>query len=126
NPNHVEPRNSLRAALDLTTGHSAISAQCPACPKADVAVLHLRCLGPTQRRDPVSSSIGGQPPSPLARSEAHYGLKPGDFCSGPCWPKFIRRTWNVEFASRWTAERLKVCDARSSGVASVPSQRPRE
>src|SRR5262245_17606470 len=33
-----------------------------------------RCLGPTQRRDPVSSSIGGQPPSPLARSEAHYGI----------------------------------------------------
>src|SRR5262249_3419085 len=25
------------------------------------------CVGPTQRRDPVSSSIGGQPPSPLAR-----------------------------------------------------------
>jgi len=28
-----------------------------------------RCLGPTQRRDPVSSSIGGQPPSPPPRSE---------------------------------------------------------
>ena len=38
------------------------------------AVLHLRCLGPTQRRDPVSSSIGGQPPSPLARCRAHYGI----------------------------------------------------
>ena len=34
-----------------------------------------RCLGPTQRRDPVSSSIGGQPPSsPLARSRAHYRI----------------------------------------------------
>jgi len=32
-----------------------------------------RCLGPTQRRDPVSSSIGGQPPSPRARCRAHYG-----------------------------------------------------
>jgi hypothetical protein len=33
------------------------------------------CLGPTQRRDPVSSSIEGQPPSsPLARSRAHYGI----------------------------------------------------
>src|SRR5262245_46645262 len=33
-----------------------------------------RCLGPTQGRDPVSSSIGGQPPSPLARCRAHYGI----------------------------------------------------
>jgi hypothetical protein len=26
------------------------------------------------RPDPVSSSIGGQPPSPLARRRAHYGI----------------------------------------------------
>jgi hypothetical protein len=32
-----------------------------------------RCLGPTQRRDPVSSSIGGQPHQPLAHSRAHCG-----------------------------------------------------
>jgi hypothetical protein len=25
-------------------------------------------------QDPVSSSIGGQPPSPLARCRAHYGI----------------------------------------------------
>jgi len=30
--------------------------------------------GPTQRRDPVSSSIGGQPPSAIARCRAHYGI----------------------------------------------------
>src|SRR6516165_1688728 len=34
-----------------------------------------RCLGPTQRRDPVSSSIGGQPPSPPRSVQAaHYGI----------------------------------------------------
>jgi len=33
-----------------------------------------RCLGPTQRRDPVSSSIGGQPLQLLTRSRAHYGI----------------------------------------------------
>src|SRR5215472_11668021 len=33
-----------------------------------------RCLGPTQRRDPVSSSFGGQPHHLPARSTAHYGI----------------------------------------------------
>src|SRR5215831_11012470 len=35
------------------------------------------CPAPPQRnkrRDPVSSSIGGQPPSLLARCRAHYGI----------------------------------------------------
>src|SRR5208282_3494502 len=32
-----------------------------------------RCLGPPQRRDPVSSSIGEQPLQLLTRSRAHYG-----------------------------------------------------
>jgi hypothetical protein len=31
-------------------------------------------LGPTQRRDPVSSSIGGQPHQLPAQSTAHYGI----------------------------------------------------
>src|SRR5262249_53595941 len=31
-------------------------------------------LGPTQRRDPVSSSFGGQPHHLPARSTTHYGI----------------------------------------------------
>jgi hypothetical protein len=39
-----------------------------------MAVLRLQMLGADSRRDPVSSSIGGQLHQSLAQSRAHYGI----------------------------------------------------